>query len=330
MTDHEQLIREAVAAEAAEAVDSRTVLASLRRRRRRPFALVAATTLTAVAAAVAVTVPLLAGRDTAPVQLATPPTAQNVLLIGLDESANADSVVLTHLAADGTVSAVSLPRDAYVDIPGHGMGKLNSAYRATGGEEGGQVLTRTVEALTGRRVDHYATVEMSALGRLADAVGGIEVCARLVTDDGRSAYIQSGDPQLLNGEQALDYVRQRYGLPNGDLDRVLRQQEVLRAVGAKVLDRSLLDDPARVAALVDVVRANVGTDPDWDLYGFARSLTPGASVRTGTIPVGASTDVPGVGSVLPVDQAAVRAFLDTFTAGATGTDTPGTAGRCVN
>lgn len=334
MTDtrQEALIREAIAAEADQAVDHRTVLANLHgaRSRRRPLALFAATGLTAVAAAVAVIVPLAVDRSAAPSQVdpaAPPATAQTVLLIGLDGSANTDSVVLARVGADGVVSAASLPRDSLVDIPGVGQGKLNSAYARAhqaaeaegrdGDEAGVESLTRTVEALTGVEVDHYASVDMAAFSTLSEAVGGVEVCLKRASRDPFSGADLRAGPQSLSGAQALAFLRQRHGLENGELDRIVRQQTFLRALAKKVV----ASDPAQVADLARVAARHLRVDPGWNLVEFAARLTP--TVRTAIVPLGEVVDSEQ-GQALSVDPAAVREFLAGFFAdGATGAPTGG-------
>ncbi|MEU4769467.1 LCP family protein [Actinosynnema sp. NPDC023794] len=334
MTDtrQEALIREAIAAEADQAVDYRTVLANLHgaRSRRRPLALFAAAGLTVVAAAVAVIVPLTVDRSAAPssVDPAAPPaTAQTVLLIGLDGSANTDSLVLARVGADGVVSAASLPRDSLVDIPGVGQGKLNSAYarahRAAeaegrdGDEAGVESLTATVEALTGVAVDHYAAVDMAAFSTLAEAVGGVEVCLKRASRDEFSGVDLPAGRNSLSGAQALAFLRQRHGLENGELDRVVRQQTFLRALAKKVV----ASDPAKIAELAQVAARHLRVDPGLNLVEFAGRLTP--TVRTAIIPLGQAVDSEH-GHALSVDPAAVREFMAVFFAdGATGTPTGG-------
>ncbi|WP_053716713.1 LCP family protein [Saccharothrix sp. NRRL B-16348] len=336
MTDtrQEALIRDAIAAEADQAVDYRAVLANLhgRQPRRRPFALFAAAGLTVAAAVVAVVVPLAVDRSAAPsaVDPAAPPgttTARTVLLIGLDGSTNTDSVVLARVGVDGAVSAASLPRDALVDIPGVGQGKLNSAYARAyaaaeaegrdGDAAGVESLAQTVEALTGVRVDHYAAVDMAAFSTLSEAVGGVEVCLKSASRDEFSGVDLPSGRQSLSGPQALAFLRQRHGLANGELDRVVRQQTFLRALAAKVAG----SEPAKLAELARLAGRHLRADPALNLVEFVGRLTP--TVRTAIIPLGEVVDSEN-GQALSVDPVAVRAFMAGFFAdGATGVPTGG-------
>ncbi|QQQ79086.1 LCP family protein [Saccharothrix sp. 6-C] len=340
MTDtrQEALIRDAIAAEAGQAVDHRTVLATLHggRTRRRPFALFAAAGLTVVAAVVAVVVPLTVDRGAAPpaTDPAAPPvtatataTAWTVLLIGLDGSANTDSAVLARVGADGSVSAAALPRDVLVDIPGEGPGRLGSAYarahaaaRADGRDgdlAGVQSLVRTVEALTGVAVDHYAAVDVAAFGALSDAVGGVPVCLRRPARDELSGVDLPAGPQTVSGAQALAFLRQREGLANRDLDRIVRQLAFLRSLAGELAEAG----PAEIARLARVTATGVRVDPGLDVLELAGRLTP--AVRTAIIPLGDEVDADG-GRAHRVDPAAVRAFMAGFFAdGATGAPTGG-------
>ncbi|XVV06846.1 LCP family protein [Actinosynnema sp. CA-248983] len=317
MTDLETLVREAIAAEADEALDAREVLAQLHRRRarRRTGPLLAVAALTVTAAAVAVIVPMTVSRDAAPATSSTvvPTTAtQNVLLVGLDEYQHADSVALARVTPTGT-AVVSLPRDTWVEVPGQGPDRLTlvytKAHESGGVAAGAQALSRTVEALTGVAVDHYAVVEMSAFARLSDAVGGVEVCLNRPTKDEQTEAVFPAGRQVVSGDRALDFVRQRFGLLQGDLDRVRRQQAFLSGLGAKLLDRAFLDDTAKVAALVGVIKSSVRTDEGWDLLAFARGLTAGMPIRTTTIPV--THDQEPTGHILRPDPS-TRQFVGTF------------------
>ncbi|GGP86147.1 LCP family protein [Saccharothrix coeruleofusca] len=331
MTDHEMLIREAIAAEAARAVHPGAVLAELekKRARRRPMALIAAGGLTAVAAAVALVVPLTMGRGTPPSpdaaaqsSAAVSPTAQNVLVFGLDEDGYTDSIALTRFGGDGSISAVSIPRDTWIETPG-GTVKANSVYRGAGsGVEGSKALVTAVEAMAGVRIDHYAAVDMTAFTAVNDAVGGVEVCLRNATEDDYSGADFPAGRQVLTSDQALAFVRQRHGLPQGDLDRVVRQQAFLHAAAAKALAA-----PDTLPALVGVVREHVRVDEGWDVLALARGLRPDAPVRTATIPVGEQTSTER-GTGLSVDPAAVRAFVGEFLVDAPAGGAPGGDG-CV-
>ncbi|SDN93132.1 LCP family protein [Lentzea jiangxiensis] len=286
------LIRQAIAAEAEERVDSRTVLAGLHKaEKRKPFGLiVGVATLTAAAAVAAVVVPATIKKtDASP---AAPPAAsQNVLLIGTDDSEFTDALVLARFDADGSVSAVSLPRDLQV-----GEEKINRLYG-----QAPEKLTGAVEQLTGVEVDHYAAVDMGGFGRIAQIVGGVEVCLLAATEDERSGASFPAGRQTVEGDRALAFLRQRMGLPHGDLDRVKRHQAFLTGLAAKI-------NKDNAVALAAEVGRSVRVDEGWDVLAFAQRFQGPVEIVTGTLPVGAPVDGPA-GQALQADPGASRQFV---------------------
>ncbi|MGD9527547.1 LCP family protein [Pseudonocardia sp.] len=175
---------------------------------------------------------------------------------GADEgSARSDVVMLARLAPDASSAAVvSIPRDSWVDIPGRGPAKINAAY-AYGGPS---LLVRTAEQLTGIRVDHFAVVDFAGFQAMVDAVGGIDVQVAAPTSN-YGVDFHAGMNHL-DGAEALAYVRQRYDLPEGDLDRARRQQNALRALLTKVASAGTLADPVALYGFLDAATHSVGVD----------------------------------------------------------------------
>jgi LCP family protein required for cell wall assembly len=236
----------------------------------------------------------------------------DALHAGPDEGTlNTDTLVLIRIPNDPTAptTALSIPRDSYVFIPGFGMHKINSAYvRAadaarttlaaqgvTGAaleqqsdQAGRRNLIATVEQLTGASVDHYAEVNLAGFAEITQAVGGVPVCLNAPVRDLYSGADFPAGRQTLSGAPALAFVRQRHGLPRGDLDRVVRQQAFLASLVHEILSAGTLADPAQLSRLIAAVSRYVVVDPGWDLLGFAsqaRGLT-GGHVGFRTIPTG--------------------------------------------
>ena len=154
-------------------------------------------------------------------------------------SGRSDVIMLLRIDKGFTnATVVSFPRDSWVPVPERGMAKVNASF-ALGGPS---LLVRTVEGITGIRVDHFAVIDFAGFRALTDAVGGIDVNVAAPTTFG-SLVLHPGVNHL-DGEQALGYVRQRKGLPRGDLDRVRRHQSAIRALLAKVASDGL-DTPGR-------------------------------------------------------------------------------------
>ncbi|MEU9730436.1 LCP family protein [Streptomyces sp. NPDC048002] len=209
--------------------------------------------------------------------------AQNILLIGSDSRAGegnrrygrdsgterSDTTILLHLSAGRrSATAVSLPRDLMVDIP--------SCRRPDGGrtepmfamfnyafEMGGSACSiRTVEKLTGVRIDHHMVVDFQGFKEMVDAVGGVEVCLKKpINDKDAKLRLPAGRVEL-NGEQALGYVRARKTLGNGsDTDRMDRQQRFLGALVNKVKSNDVLLNPVRLYPVLDAATSSLTTDP---------------------------------------------------------------------
>lgn len=328
MTNDELLIREAIAAEAEQAADSSTVLANLRRgaKPRHGRTLLVVVAGGAVAAGIAaVAIPLTTSRDAAPpATVAAPPapTEKTLLLLGMDTTDHPDAIVLARFGVDGSIRAVSLPRDTSMGP----QSKLNSAYSAAGGgDSGAKATVAEVEKLTGVRADHYATVDMQQFPAVSSAIGGVEVCLRAAAKDTYANVTLPAGKQTLSGAQALGFLRQRHGLPNGDLDRIVRHQAFLRGLITKMSKA----DAQQLANLSDVLKQAVRTDPGLHLLDLARALTSTSTTAFATIPLASIDSKPGTLTVNP-DQ--VRRFTADFFGG-TSTSTPSPSGGdsgCVN
>lgn len=163
-------------------------------------------------------------------------------------------MVATVDLARTTASVVSIPRDSWVEIPGHGMNKINAAY-ALGGPS---LLVQTVENLTQLRIDHFGVIDFAGFESMVDAVGGIDVSVSEPTSNGGVQFRQGLNH--LNGAAALLFVRQRYGLADGDLDRAQRQQAALRALLTKAASGGTFANPAAFYGLLDATTRSVGVD----------------------------------------------------------------------
>jgi LCP family protein required for cell wall assembly len=291
------LIRQAIAAEAEERVDSRTVLAELHRakKRRKPLGLiVGVAALTAAAAAAAVIIPTTIKKtETSPA--VQPPAAaapQNVLLVGLDDVGNTDAIVYAHFEADGSVNVVSLPRDVWLDGQ-----KINMFF-----QESPQKLTNAVTELTGTKVDHYAAIKMSEFGRISEAVGGVEICLNAPSKDSYSGADLPAGKSTLKGDQALAFLRQRHGLQMGDLDRVRRHQAFLAGLAAKITKDTALP-------LAREISKTIRVDEGWDVLDFAQRFQGPVKIRTSTLPVGEPVSTAN-GSGFVADPARAKQFVE--------------------
>jgi LCP family protein required for cell wall assembly len=213
---------------------------------------------------------------------------------GEDSGINTDTMILVHVPADGSrASFVSFPRDSYVQIPGHGWDKLNSAYAygytsADAGADqaqkqaaGAQLLVQTISKLTGLQIDHYAEVDLLGFFKLSSVVGGVDVNLCQAVDDRRwsGAYFPAGE-QTISGADALKFVRQRHGLPRGDFDRIVRQQVFIAGVLRKMLSQDVLLDLGKQRKLVQAAADSLTVDQSLNLLQLAKQMQ---SVTAGSI-----------------------------------------------
>ncbi|MFT4201818.1 LCP family protein, partial [Gordonia sp. (in: high G+C Gram-positive bacteria)] len=262
------------------------------------------------------------------------------LRAGDETATNTDTILLIRIPNNGSsATAISIPRDAYVDVPGLGKSKINAAYGATkervrrtaverggnpakaerdGTEAGRQALIGTVNKLTGVQVDHYAEVGLLGFALLTNAVGGVDVCLKAPVRDRYSGAKFRKGIQTLNGPKALSFVRQRHGLPRGDLDRITRQQVFMASLAQKLLSAKTLTNQRTMNKLENAVSRSVVIDDNWDVLSFAEKLRDlsGGKVRFATIPIVTEEGWSPEGqSIVQVDPKAVHKFTDELLTG---------------
>ena len=199
--------------------------------------------------------------------------AVNILVLGTDSRTSAsdpsqwkegaqrtDAIMIVQVSGDRkTVSVMSIPRDSWVEIPGHGQGKINAAY-----SYGGPSLTiHTVENLTGIHIDHFAVANFESFVALTDEIGGVRV--NLKTPQRLAGKELGAGAQVLDGQQALAYTRERSSLPNGDFDRVKRQQTWMRSIVSRVLTNGTLSSPTALYSFLKTASRTVAVDESFTL-----------------------------------------------------------------
>jgi LCP family protein required for cell wall assembly len=258
-----------------------------------------------------------------------PGRAENVLLVGSDRRDDevttgqdadeplwgyglqrADIIMLVHLPADRDhVYFVSFPRDTWTKIQGHGKAKINAAYSFGGSP----LLIATIEQLTGVRIDHFAALDFEGFKSMTDAVGGVNVrVAEPVTDPKRDVSWSAGTHHL-DGERALDFVRQRYNLPGGDFDRIKRQHAFLKALGNRAISRSTLANPLRLNSFLEAFTTSVSVDRGLTIQKLRSLALQFRSIRADdgvfmTAPI-AGTGTEDQQSVVYLDKAKSRSLF---------------------
>ena len=215
----------------------------------------------------------------------------NILVLGTDSRISAgdptqwqaggqrtDAIMIAQVSGDReSMTFMSIPRDSWVPIPGHQDAKINAAF-----SWGGPSLTiQTVEDLTGIPIDHIAVTDFESFQAITDELGGVDITL--------TEPLRTGGTELppgthrLNGAQALDYTRQRYGLSGGDLSRMQRQQNWMRAMMASAFNRDVLTNPARLNDLLIVVAENVAVDEHFQIGQMRNLALSMRNIRPGDV-----------------------------------------------
>ncbi len=271
-----------------------------------------------------------------------PRDATNILIVGSDSRGDlkagegtqgtgkdfvtgqrSDTVILAHLYGDSDkAQLISFPRDSWVQIPEHTStetgevveaheGKLNSAFF----DGGPPLLIQTISELTGLYVDHYMQIDFDGFQRVVNKLDGVEVCLPAPAKEKDSGIDLPAGRQIIKGDQALAFVRQRKGLPNGDIDRIKRQQQFIGAIVRKVLSAGTLLNPVKINGVITVATESLQVDQGLtidDLQELAlrfRSFDAGGVIFS-TVPI---ADVNGFRkrqSVVLLDEAKGRELFE--------------------
>lgn len=265
--------------------------------------------------------------------------AENFLLVGSDsrDGANgegtqgsgatfvtgqrSDTIILIHLfGKTDKAELISFPRDAYVEIPSYTgktgvvhpahYNKLNSAFSLGGAP----LLIDTIDHLTGLQVNHYLQVDFTGFKSMVNEVGGVDVCLTKPAKDHFSGINLSAGHHHISGDVALAFVRQRHGLPNGDIDRIARQQQFIGSLVHKVLSSGTLLNLVKLNGFLDAATGSLRADKQLtggDIRKLAlqfRSFSSGG-VSFATVPILGNARRGGA-SVVLLDEPKMAALFD--------------------
>ena len=263
------------------------------------------------------------GVGSIPDQLPAPAQPFTVLLLGSDDDAkfpadryNTQSMILLRVDPNAKhATMLSIPRDLWVPIPGHGTGRISTAFQLGGSG----LAIKTVETSFRVHVDDYVWIGLEGLVNLIDRIGGVDiVVTNPVLDDFYPTDIRTSDPYAyqrvailpgavhLDGAHALQYVRSRHGDLRGDFGRSERQQQVLLAIKGAHLNAA--DLPFLASAFNGEIKTSIGLDRMRQLLVVAGQLAGPGIDRVLLVPphtsesVIANQDVviPNWGSILPL------------------------------
>ncbi|MGX1885827.1 LCP family protein [Streptomyces sp. NPDC055287] len=255
--------------------------------------------------------------------------AMNILLLGSDSragthgeygrgvgGARSDTTMVLHVdKSHHKASVVSIPRDTLVsrpDCPAPDGGTAPGARRAMFNESfqlgGPGCAVKTVEKMSGVRMDHYLEVDFSGFKKLIDELGGVDITTRqAVHDDSSHLSLQPGK-HTLKGEQALGLVRTRHGVGDGsDLSRIQLQQAFVRALTQRVNSVGLFGNPAKLYDLADTATKTVSADSGLasadKLLGLAKDLKGISSDNMDMVTMPVTYDPADPARVVPLEKA---------------------------
>lgn len=238
--------------------------------------------------------------------------SMNILLLGSDSRADtttpvlddignrADTIMVAHIPSDRSgVQIMSIMRDSWLEIPGHGHAKINAAM-AYGGVP---LMVRTVEGLLDQRIDHVAVVDFNGFQNMTDALGGVEINNPRSFSVSGTQFVQG--PINLNGEEALKFVRSR-DFSDGDYTRVENQQLFMKSMAGEVLSRDTLTNPGKLNDLVEATTPYVALDGDFGagtMVGLGTSMSDvrASDITSFTLPTAGLGTEGGGQSVVYVD-----------------------------
>ena len=231
---------------------------------------------------------------------------ENTLALGHDISGSrSDTIMLLHLPANGTrPTLVSLPRDSYVPIPGHGYNKLNAAYDFGGPK----LLIETVQNVTRLPIDHFMGIGFGGLVDVVNDVGGVRMCLKAPMKDPKAGLNLKAGCQTLNGDQALGFVRTR-AFTVGDLQREQDQRVLLKGILSKMTSAGTLANPFAIIPAANGAASAISVDQS---TGLSQLVSVAFALRdpvTTTVPFGQFANT-NVGSVVEWNTTAAKQFFN--------------------
>jgi LCP family protein required for cell wall assembly len=205
----------------------------------------------------------------------------DALHVGFDEGTlNSDSIMLLHMGG-GRPVLVSIPRDSYVNIPGHGYNKINAAL-AYGGAS---LLIQTVENVTGLKIDHYMGIGFGGLVSVVNKIGGVQICLKTAINDSYSGVNLSAGCHNLNGDQALAFVRDRHSFATEDLQRIQDQRAFISALLKKATSPGVYLNPFTALPFGSTAASSMSVDKGTSLLDLMHAAFALRDPETGTVPI---------------------------------------------
>jgi len=179
---------------------------------------------------------------------------------------------------------VSLPRDSWINIPGHGMNKINAAF----GLGGPKLMVQTVAAATGLTINDYIEVNFLGFVKVIDALGGVNICLPFAVNDADSGLDLSAGVHHVNGITALEFARDRHSFAASDLARIDDQQQLMATILSKAVSTGTLSNPFKLRQVISSVTSAIKVDQGFNLVSLASQLSGlrPRNVAFTTVPLG--------------------------------------------
>ena len=241
-----------------------------------------------------------------------------------------DSIILVHTpGGSGKPVLISVPRDSYLPIPGHGHNKVNAAF-SIGGPK---LLAQTLEQATGLPIEGYVEIGFGGFAGVVDSLGGVEVCVKNHLKDKKAHIDLQKGCQTLDGKNALGYVRARYSDPRGDLGRAERQRQFLGAVMKKAATPATVVLPWRWWGFTHTAASSVHVGEDTSLLDSWRILSSMRKVSSDqalslVVPLSSTSTTTAAGSSVIWDERRAQSLFTMLRKGqAIDAPPPGTDGE---
>jgi LCP family protein required for cell wall assembly len=241
-------------------------------------------------------------------------TQQDALHLGSVGANASDSIMLLHMGT-GKPVLISIPRDSYVPIPGHGSNKINAAL-AFGGPA---LLVQTVESVTGLRIDHYMGIGFGGLANVVNTVGGVQMCVKTAvpadpTGDSGFKGLAAGCHNL-NGTQAIAFVRDRHSFATSDLQRIQDQRAFLSALLSKATSPGVYLNPFTALPFGSSAASSVSVDKGTGLYDMVQVAFALRGPQSGTVPIANANYPTSAGDAVLWDRTQALALFNALKAG---------------
>lgn len=213
----------------------------------------------------------------------------NILLLGSDEPMDqvdvndsrglrSDTIMVMHLPESGSnVQVMSIPRDSWVDIEGHGKAKINAAL-----SYGGLPLAvSTVSDFIGTDLDHVAIIDFEGFKALTDSLGGVRVNSEQEFEQNGHQF--SKGENILNGDEALTFVRERKQFKDGDFQRARNQQAFIKGLTSEIISADTLSNPKKIQDMVKNFAPYMYVDSGLDAQYISATAFGMRDVRPGDI-----------------------------------------------